>query len=160
MIGIMSDSHDSLEGIKKAVDVFNNAEVDLVVHAGDIISPFTSKEIQKLKCEFKAVFGNNDGEREGLRAHFKGICHLFDFQEFEVEEKKFALIHGTQEKLVDALVKSYKYDVVIKGHTHKLEVEKGKCMVINPGETCGYLSGKQTVILLDPQDLNYKPVIL
>lgn len=160
MIGIMSDSHDNLEGIRKAVKIFNDAHVDLVIHAGDIISPFTSKEIQKLNCDFKAVFGNNDGERDGLKAYFRGICQYSDFQEFEFEGKQFALIHGTQEEIVDALVKSCKYDVVIRGHTHKLEVQKGKCMMINPGETCGYLSGEQTVILLDPTDLSYKKVFL
>ncbi len=160
MIGIMSDSHDNLDGIRNAVKIFNDSHVDLVIHAGDIISPFTSKEIQKLNCDFKAVFGNNDGERDGLKAHFRDICQYSDFQEFKFEGKQFALIHGTQEEIVDALVKSCKYDVVIRGHTHKLEVQKGKCMMINPGETCGYLSGEQTVILLDPTDLSYKKVFL
>ncbi len=160
MIGIMSDSHDNLDAIKKAVKAFNDAEVNLVIHAGDMISPFTSKEIKKLNCDFKAVFGNNDGERDGLRVFFKGICYQDDFQELEIEGKKYAVIHGTNEDVVDALVKSEKYDVVIRGHTHKLEVKEGKCMMVNPGETCGYLSGKQTVILLNPNDLSYQTIFL
>jgi putative phosphoesterase len=61
---------------------------------------------------------------------------------------------------VTALVKSGNYDIVIRGHTHKLEVKPGKCMMINPGEICGYLSGKKTVILLDPEDLSYEPIVL
>ena len=160
MIGIMSDSHDNMDAIKKAVKAFNEAKVDLVIHAGDMISPFTVKEIEKLNCDFKAVFGNNDGERDGLRRFFKGICHHADFKELEIVGKKFVVIHGTNEDLVDALVKSGKYDVVIRGHTHNLEINKGKCMMINPGETCGYLSGKQTVLLLDPDNLNYETVLL
>ncbi|HML05759.1 MAG TPA: metallophosphoesterase family protein, partial [Methanobacterium sp.] len=44
----MSDSHDNLDAIRKAVDAFNKAGVDLVIHAGDMISPFTAKEIQNL----------------------------------------------------------------------------------------------------------------
>ena len=160
MIGIMSDSHDNLDAIKKAVAAFNNAHVDLVIHAGDMISPFTAKEIKNLNCDFKAVFGNNDGERDGLRHFFKGICYHDDFQEIEIEGKKFAVIHGTNEDVVDALVKSGKYDVVIRGHTHQLKIKKGKCMMINPGETCGYLSGKQTILLFEPKDLNYKTIFL
>ena len=160
MIGIMSDSHDNLDAIKKAVEKFNDAEVDLVIHAGDMISPFTVEEIKKLNCEFKAVFGNNDGEKDGLRHFFKDICYHNDFQELDIKGKRYAVIHGTNEDIVDALVKSGKYDVVIRGHTHKLEVKEGKCMMINPGETCGYLSGNQTVILLDPDDLSYKTVFL
>ena len=52
MIGIMSDSHDHMDAIKTAVDVFNQAEVELVIHAGDIIAPFTVKEFKKLKSPF------------------------------------------------------------------------------------------------------------
>ena len=55
MIGIMSDSHDNLDAIRKAVDAFNEAEVDLVIHAGDMISPFTSKEIKKLNLIIKEL---------------------------------------------------------------------------------------------------------
>ncbi|MGZ7043889.1 MAG: metallophosphoesterase [Methanobacterium sp.] len=156
----MSDSHDNLDAIRKAVNAFNEAEVDLVIHAGDMISPFTSKEIKELKCDFKAVFGNNDGERDGLRKFFKDICYHDDFQELKIKGKLYAVIHGTDEDIVDALVKSEKYDVVIRGHTHQLNVKEGKCMMINPGETCGYLSGKQTIILLNPDDLSYETVFL
>ena len=160
MIGIMSDSHDNLPAIREAVNFFNNANVELVIHAGDMISPFTAREINKLNAEFKAVFGNNDGERDGLRHFFKGICYHDDFQELELYGKKIAVIHGTTEDIVTALVKSRNYDIVIRGHTHKLEVKEGKCMMVNPGETCGYLSGKKTVILLDPEDLSYETIVL
>lgn len=160
MIGIMSDSHDNLDAIKKAVKFFNNAKVDLVIHAGDLISPFTAKEFKNLKCEFKAVFGNNDGEKDGLRYFYKDLCFPDSLIELEVENRKIAVNHGTNETIVDALVKSEKYDIVVRGHTHKLEIKEGKCMMINPGETCGYLSGKKTVVLLDPADLSYETVML
>ncbi len=48
MIGIMSDSHDNLDAIRKAVKIFNNEDLDLVIHAGDLISPFTALEFRKL----------------------------------------------------------------------------------------------------------------
>ena len=160
MIGIMSDSHDNLPAIREAVKFFNDANVELVIHAGDMISPFTAREINKLNADFKAVFGNNDGERDGLRHFFKGICYHDDFQELELYGKKIAVIHGTTEDIVAALVKSGNYDIVIRGHTHKLEVKEGKCMMVNPGETCGYLSGKKTVILFDPEDLSYETIVL
>ena len=160
MIGIMSDSHDHLEAIRDAVEVFNQENVDLVVHAGDLIAPFTSKEFDKLKAPLEAIFGNNDGERRGLRAAYAEICTLEDFKELEIGARKIAVIHGTNESLVDALRKSGKYDLVIRGHTHHMEVLKGQIMIINPGETCGYVSGVKTVILLDTDDLSWKTVKL
>lgn len=160
MIGIMADSHDNLDAIRMVVDFFNKSNVSLVIHAGDLVSPFTANEFKKLNCEFKAVFGNNDGEKEGLRNNFKDLFYLDSFIEFEVQKKRFAVNHGTNESIIDALVKSRKYDVVIRGHTHKLEIKNGKTLMINPGETCGYLSGEKTVVLLDPDDLSYKTVVL
>ena len=160
MIGIMSDSHDNLDAIKKAVDFFNDSGVELVIHAGDLISPFTAKEFKNLNCEFKAVFGNNDGEKDGLRDFFKDMCFLDSLIELDIHKKKIAVNHGTNETIIDALVKSRKYDVVVRGHTHKLEIIEGETLVINPGETCGYLSGEKTVVLLDPTDLSYETKFL
>lgn len=158
MIGIMSDSHDNIPAIKKVVEVFNASEVDLVIHAGDLISPFTANEFQHLNAEMVAVFGNNDGEREGLKEAYVDICLIEDFKEISVEGWKFSVIHGTNPSIVDALARSGKYDVVVRGHTHKLEITGNDTLMINPGEVCGYLSGKQTVVLVDSDDLNCEVV--
>jgi putative phosphoesterase len=48
IIGIISDSHDNLTQIKIAVDIFNREKVELVLHAGDFVSPFTFLEFKKL----------------------------------------------------------------------------------------------------------------
>ncbi|NYB51797.1 MAG: metallophosphoesterase [Methanobacteriaceae archaeon] len=160
MIGLMSDSHDHMDAIRRAVKVFNRTGVDLVIHAGDLISPFTANEFKNLQSPLEAIYGNNDGERRGLQLAFQELCVLEDFKELEVNGKKMALIHGTTEAVVDALKYSGKYHVVIRGHTHKMDIREGKTMVINPGETCGYLSGKKTVVLLDEEDLSWEVVNL
>jgi uncharacterized protein len=158
MIGIMSDSHDNLDAIRKVVKLFNSKNLDIVIHAGDLISPFTAIEFQKLDTELVAVYGNNDGEREGLRSGFKDICLLEDFKEISVEGWKFSIIHGTNSAIVDSLRKSGKYDVVVRGHTHKLEILNDNTMLINPGEVCGYVSSKKTVVLLDTDDLSFEVI--
>lgn len=160
MIGVMSDSHDNLDAIRKAVQFFNEAKVELVIHAGDLIAPFTAKEFKELNCKFVAIYGNNDGERDNLKEAYKDICYLEDFKELEIQDKKIAVFHGTNEAIIDALAKSGNYDVVIRGHTHKQGIIEGKCLLINPGETCGYVSGKKTVLLLDPEDLSYETIVL
>jgi uncharacterized protein len=160
MIGIMSDSHDNLDAIRKTVKLFNSKDLDIVIHAGDLISPFTATEFQKLDPELVAVYGNNDGEREGLKIAYEDICLLEDFKEISVEGWKFSIIHGTNPAIVDSLRKSGKYDVVVRGHTHKLEILNGNTMLINPGEVCGYVSSKQTVVLLDTDDLSFEVIYL
>ncbi|MDI6644728.1 MAG: metallophosphoesterase [Methanobacteriaceae archaeon] len=160
MIGIIADTHDNMEAINNAVNIFNQNNVDMVLHAGDLVAPFTVNEFSRLENKFVAVFGNNDGEREGLRKAYQDLCFIEDFKEIEIADKKFAIIHGTNELLVDALSKSGKYDVIIRGHTHKLDIKEGKTLVINPGEACGYVTGDKTLVLLEPQTLKHQVVKL
>jgi uncharacterized protein len=149
-IGIISDTHDNLDAIEAAVNVFNERDVSTVIHAGDLISPFTAKKFDELNGEFLAVFGNNDGEKDLLKEKFS----IADFREVEYGGKKIAVYHGTVEAFVDSMVKSKKYDVVIRGHSHKplASIEDG-VLVINPGEACGYLTGKRTICILNLKDI-------
>jgi putative phosphoesterase len=72
------------------------------------------------------------------------------FAEMIVDGLKIALVHGNEEELLTALINGESFDVVVHGHTHKPEVyRKGKTLVVNPGEVCGYLTGKSTVALFD-----------
>jgi predicted phosphodiesterase len=47
-IGIMSDTHDNMPQIKKAVRLFNERGVVHVIHAGDFTSPFNQPHIFEL----------------------------------------------------------------------------------------------------------------
>ncbi len=150
MIGIISDTHDRLEKIEKSVEIFNDIDVELVIHAGDFISPFTAKYFSKLNSKLIGVFGNNDGDKMTLKKRFD-FAVLEDFIEFDYRGKKICAIHGDNEKIVDALALSGIYDIIVVGHTHEPEIKKiGKALVINPGEACGYLSERSTIIKFDP----------
>jgi putative phosphoesterase len=59
------------------------------------------------------------------------------------------------------LIDSESFDVVVHGHTHKADVyRKGKTLVVNPGEVCGYLTNKSTIALLDTDKCEVKLVEL
>lgn len=147
LIGIMSDTHDNLPAIRKAVEFFNERDVDLVIHSGDYVAPFVAEELKNLKAPLRGVFGNNDGERDGLR---KALGIEDELIEIEADGMKMAVTHGTNEVLVKALAYSKLYDVVIVGHTHHYEIrEVGRTILVNPGEVCGYLTGVKSVALLD-----------
>lgn len=147
----MSDTHDRLDAIRKAVDLFNRTSVEYVLHAGDLVSPFTAREFRGLRAKLYIVWGNNDGDKELLRVKFGeiGAELLGDFAVLELAGRRMALLHGTNEALVDALVKGGEFDVVVRGHTHEAKIVEGQTLIVNPGEVCGYLSGRQTIALLD-----------
>ncbi len=154
-IGLMSDTHDRIDAVERAIDFFNRAGVEHVLHAGDLVSPFVAPKFAKLKAKLHYVWGNNEGDREFIRAKFGefGVKPLGNFAALELDGRKIALLHGTHEDIVEALSKSGSFDVVVRGHTHRAEVREGKTLLVNPGEVCGYLSGRQTVALLDLAEL-------
>jgi hypothetical protein len=153
-IGIISDTHDNMFQIKKAVEIFNREKVELVFHAGDFVSPFTFLEFKNLNCPLKGVFGNNDGDKLYLQEKFKGIGEIYPtLYETNIDHKNIIMMH--KEKLIDALAESQKYDVIIYGHTHRIDLRKiGKTLIVNPGECGGWLSGKSTIALLDLETLD------
>ena len=147
-LGILADSHENMPLIAKAVELFNRQEVDLVLHAGDFISAITAKEFKKLKAKLIGVFGNNDGDKLLLQKRFQGIGELYDdYHELEIEGRKIVLMH--QPKFLKALIASGKYDLIIYGHTHKVDIREGQPLVINPGECGGWLTGRRTVAIVD-----------
>ena len=154
-IGLMADTHDRLEAVERAVDFFNRERVKHVLHAGDLVSPFVVPKFAKLRAKLHYVWGNNEGDREFVRTRFGelGIKPLGNFAALELGGRKIALLHGSQEEIVDALVKSGSFDVVVRGHTHRAGVSGKKPLLVNPGEVCGYLSGRRTVAILDPKEL-------
>jgi putative phosphoesterase len=152
IVGLIADTHDRLKMVDKAIKKLNEQEVELVLHAGDYIAPFVIPRFKKLKAKLVGVFGNNDGDHELLKKRFRELDLEIrgDFAELNVDGLKIALLHGHEEELLKALINSEGFDVVVHGHTHKAEVyRKGKTLVVNPGEVCGYLSGKSTIALLD-----------
>jgi putative phosphoesterase len=164
LIGLISDTHDNLSMVDKAVKRLNEEKVGLVLHAGDYVAPFVIPRLSGLKARLIGVFGNNDGDRELLKKRF-GENPMFEvrgnFAEVNVDNIKIALLHGSEEELLKALIESEAFNVVVHGHTHKAETyRKGKTLVVNPGEVCGYLTGKATIALLDTVKLELKIVEL
>jgi putative phosphoesterase len=152
LIGILSDSHDNVPYLNKAVEIFNQKQVGHVLHAGDFVSAFTSKPFSNLKCKFAGVFGNNDGDKLLLKAGFKNIGEIYDdVYEDIIDNKKIILFH--RETLVEEIAGSRKYDIIIYGHTHRVDLREGKPLIINPGECGGWISGKSTIAILDTEKM-------
>jgi len=160
MIGILSDSHDNRDAIRTAVRLFNKKGCRLVLHAGDIVAPFAAGELEALNCPVKAVFGNCDGEKEGLRITVASFGKIKEAPYvFRYEGREFLLIH-THFSL-DSYIRSERYDVIVYGHTHRPEVrQSGGGLIINPGETGGWVTGQSSVALLDPSELEVEIISL
>jgi uncharacterized protein len=74
-IGIISDTHDDIENVQRAIDLFGREEVKLIIHAGDFVFPGVIDEFKNLKnmqpdINIIGVLGNNDGEKLVLLKKF------------------------------------------------------------------------------------------
>lgn len=149
LIGIMSDSHDHMGMIRRAVALFSSAGVEFVLHAGDFISPLTFDCMKDLRVPFRGVFGNNDGEMLFLQQRYAAIGSIYPrFYKDTLGGLRFVMTHD--DAIVDSLAHSGDYDVVVYGHTHRIDVRRaGTADIINPGEVCGYSTGRATVALYD-----------
>lgn len=152
-IGIMADSHDNLPKIRAAMELFAREGVGLILHAGDFVAPFAVRAMHGAPCRVVAVFGNNDGERVGLSRAFEPIGEVHPrIAIVEADGKRIGVVH--QDELVAPIASGNALDVLVYGHTHKLDIRReGQVLVVNPGEVGGWLTGRCTVVTLDTESM-------
>ncbi|MGH9927054.1 MAG: metallophosphoesterase family protein [Nitrososphaeraceae archaeon] len=141
-IGLISDTHDNIQNTQKAIMFFNDKNVEVVIHAGDIVSPETVEVFDGMRLI--GVLGNNDLEVRELASAFDKIGGQLKGEFCEIEQDKliFAVYHGTDSRRKESLIQCGKYDVVICGHTHRAQNKKvGKTLIINPGTANGWFFG-------------------
>ncbi|MCX5778407.1 MAG: metallophosphoesterase [Elusimicrobia bacterium] len=148
LIGVVADTHENMPLIAKAVAYFNQQKVDLVIHAGDIISPICALLLEKLEAPVAAVFGNNDGDHALWQEKIKNFGEIHDAPWAYVRQGySFLVMHEPRD--IDREAASQKYDAIIYGHLHRVDRRViGKTLIINPGECGGWQYGRHTVALL------------
>jgi len=155
LLGIISDTHDRLDTIDRAVTLFNQLGVGLVLHAGDWCAPFALLRFRALKAGLKGVFGNVDGERVKLLENASKLgFELAELVEFKAGSLEAAVVHGVDERIVNALARCGEYGLVIRGHSHqRLSHTVKGCLLVNPGEACGYLTGESSAATFETETL-------
>lgn len=124
-LGIISDTHGLLR--PEVFDVF--ADVDRILHAGDIGSPELLTELEAI-APVTAVWGNTDGF--DLRRLVPEVV------ETEIDGFRFLLVHGHQlgSPTPDGLNRRWpEAEVIVYGHTHRplLTIVDQVVTVMNPG---------------------------
>jgi hypothetical protein len=138
-IAVMSDSHDNIWNLEKALKKAQGA--DAMVFCGDLCAPFSLKMLADgFAGPIHAVRGNNDGDvalllrvaGPGGRVRF----YTEALAELELGGRKIAVAHYAH--VGNAIASSGKYDAVFFGHTHQqVKRREGKTLVLNPGEVMG-----------------------
>lgn len=147
--GVIADSHDRLPTLDRALAILKGRNLDALIHAGDVIAPFAAKHLLSWTGPLHVIYGNNDGERKGLKA----ILPQIQEGPLWVEaDGKLVLVHHFIDWCDPADVSLA--DFIVTGHTHEVVNEKrGGKLFLNPGECCGWVFGRCTVAVLDTETM-------
>jgi len=148
-IGILSDTHEHLDYLRKAVAFFNDNGVELVLHGGDHVAPFIIQVMKNLRCPVIGVFGNNDGEKVLLENAYRQVGELHTGPwHFRKGDLSILLMH--EPFALPELLECGRFDLIVYGHTHTKDTRKhNSTLLVNPGECCGWVNGEPSVAVAD-----------
>jgi putative phosphoesterase len=134
-IGVLSDSHGRVDGVREALEAFRARGVELVIHCGDIDDAETVRAFAGWTTHF--VLGNCDRwDSGGIRRAVAevGVTLHEPFGHLDLAGRQIAWLHGDQSDLKRDVERSNHYDYLFYGHTHVAEQHQtGKTLIVNPG---------------------------
>ncbi len=152
VIGLISDTHipnRRKKLPKEVIKAFNDAKVDLIIHAGDFEDLSIVSVLEKI-APLEAVHGNMCHQEVKTRFPSKKII--------EIENITLWFTHGNGgpsgyfERLLDSFKNEVsRLDIIISGHTHIPEAKLlNGIQIINPGSpTDKYFAPRNTVAILE-----------
>lgn len=140
IVAVMSDSHDNIWNLRKALDVIKSENAGMIIHCGDFVAPFMAKELNETGIPIHGVFGNNDGDQYLLTKFSLTTMTNITFHglvgQVDIGDVKVAFTHeGVVGK---ALAFGGNFNLVCFGHSHEYFLENiGPTILLNPGEIMG-----------------------
>lgn len=138
-IAVISDTHDHLSNLERAVAKINDSNVDALLHCGDLCSPFVIERLAAFDGPVHIVFGNIDGDRytiELVSEEFSNIEIHGEVGFIETDDGNIAFTHRPE--FAKGLASTGSHIAVFYGHTHRRKSEKiGEIHLVNPGELMG-----------------------
>lgn len=153
--GIISDTHDNPAAVASILSLFIGERVETVIHLGDVCSPSLLEPFRAAGFPVMGVFGNNNIDRSGLQAVTGNGFHKGPYA-FELCGRNVLMSHSFDE-LQSEIGERGRFDLVLFGHTHRpLTMHVGRAAVINPGEACGFASGRSTCAIVDLDTMAFR----
>ena len=140
IVAVMSDSHDNIWNLRKALTIIKKEGAGMIIHCGDFVAPFMLKELDEADIPVHAVFGNNDGDQYLLtklslttltNITLYGIVGQVDIDGFNIGFTHHGIVG-------EGLASGGNYKMVCFGHSHKYLLKHiGQTILLNPGEIMG-----------------------
>jgi putative phosphoesterase len=161
-IAILSDSHDHIPNLHHAVQTANREDAEVLIHCGDLISPFMLSRLHEFNGAVHLIYGNNAGDQHIISTRcatmFDNITHHGVQGEVKAGGLAICFIHYPN--TARALAATGSYDVVCCGHNHIPSIEQvGECLLLNPGDLLGK-DEKPGFLLLNSADKSVRRIIV
>jgi len=140
LVAVMSDSHDNIWNLRKAVKIIQNHQAGLIIHCGDFIAPFMLKELDQAGIPVHGVFGNNDGDQFTLTKMSLGTLDHITLHGLsgQVDVEGFNIGFTHYRAMGEGLATAGNSRLVCFGHSHEHEIRQaGHVTLLNPGEIMG-----------------------
>lgn len=159
-IAIISDTHDQIANLRSAVTYCNSYNVQMLIHCGDLISPFMLDELAKFGGAVHLIYGNNAGDQHLISSRcgtkFPSISHHGVLGAVEAAGIRIAFHHYPV--VARGIAAQGNFDVVCCGHNHRYQVEKiGDAILLNPGQLLG-MEEQAVFAVLETANLNVEKV--
>lgn len=162
-IGVLSDTHNNIGNLLKALHLFKDEGITTLIHCGDMVNVTTARQMASFDVIY--VNGNMDDSAEAVndalwmlnpKNETPGAAYAG-----KVDSVSIGVTHGHIAGKLEQLVQSRRHAFVFTGHTHRQRDELvGKTRVINPGALGGARYGARTVCIvdLDSRDVRFVKV--
>lgn len=150
-IGILSDTHNDIQNLHKAMGIFAQYPLECLIHCGDV----TSLDTLKLMTEYTIflAFGNGDMLTGEMRNYLQTCKHTNQADylvEATLDEKRIGVSHGHLLGKQHYPFSSGNYDYFFHGHTHQRSDRYYRSTrVINPGAVVGISDTSSSIGILD-----------
>ncbi len=140
LIAVMSDSHDNIWNLQKALGIVKEKGAEMIIHCGDFVAPFMLKELEEAGIPVHGVFGNNDGDQYLLTKFSLTVFSNITLHGIvgQVDIKGFTIGFTHQNIVAEGLAAAGSYKMLCFGHSHEYLLKKiGQTILLNPGEIMG-----------------------
>jgi putative phosphoesterase len=150
-LGVLSDTHENVNNLEVALEVYRQEGISQVIHCGDMTTAATAQRLEGFQVVY--VDGNMDqGVAEIYRTLRDLNPHSVVLPTFEgdVEGISIGVTHGHDENELRRLVDSGKHQYVFHGHTHRRRDEmQGTTRIFNPGALGGLQFESRSYSIVD-----------
>lgn len=157
-IAVISDVHDNLANLGKALTYINNQLIDYLICTGDLQSPEAWAELNKLNIPVFAVKGNADDALD--LSQFSKLKIWQGFGEIELNGKKIVFSHYPEviKKVLEQ--KPQYYQLALHGHSHKPWEENYQgTKILNPGNVAN-VRYNPTFAIIDLDNLQAQLILI